>query len=216
MTDETRAHYLASGAGESSDDLDRLDLIRDVLRGDSTWTEPPPQVLEAVLSALDQNRPAPALGSVGVEERRWPLLTAVIGSAVALIALVLASLSVIDATTAETLVAMTGTELQPAATGRAAIHPTGSGWWIRLELADLPPAPEGSYYEGWVWNDEGEGVSIGTFHMRDGGADPVVLWSGVDMDSYPSIWVTLEPEDEGPEASGHVVMTGRLPESSGA
>jgi hypothetical protein len=40
----------------------------------------------------------------------------------------------------------------------------------------------------------------------------VVLWSGVPLAEYPSIWVTLEDEEEGPEASDLVVMTGRLPE----
>lgn len=216
MSDETRARYLASGAGDVSGESDRLDLIRDVLGDASTWTEPPPRVLEDVLAALEADAPAPSLAAAPVEERRWPILTAVIGSAVALVALVLSTLTVIDATTIETLLAMTGTDLQPGASGEAAVRPTGSGWWIRLELADLPPAPAGSYYEGWVWNDDGEGVSIGTFHMREGDGEPVILWSGVALEDYPSIWVTLEPEDEGPEASGHVVMTGRLPETSGA
>ncbi len=216
MSDETRARYLASGAGDITGESDRLDLIRDVLGDDSTWTEPPPSVLEGVLSALEAEAPAPSLAAAPVEGRRWPMLTAVIGSAIALVALVLSTLTVVDATSTETLLAMTGTDLEPAASGTAAVRPTGSGWWIRLELADLPPAPEGSYYEGWVWNDHGEGVSIGTFHLRDGDGDPVILWSGVAMEDYPSIWVTLEPEEEGPEASGQVVMTGRFPEPGGA
>jgi hypothetical protein len=91
------------------------------------------------------------------------------------------------------------------------VKPTDAGWWIRLDVTDLPPAPDGMYYEGWVWSDAGEGVSIGTFHLRGGDA-PVVLWSGVPLAEYPSIWVTLEDEEEGPEASDLVVMTGRLPE----
>jgi hypothetical protein len=93
------------------------------------------------------------------------------------------------------------------------VRSTEAGWWIHLDVTGLPPAPEGQYYEGWVWSDEGEGVSIGTFHLRGGDA-PVVLWSGVPLAEYPSIWVTLENEDEGPEASELVVMTGRIPDPS--
>jgi hypothetical protein len=105
---------------------------------------------------------------------------------------------------------MTGTGLGTGAGGTAAVRPTESGWWIRLDLQGLPPAPTGSYYEGWVWSDDGEGISIGSFHNR-GGDDPVILWSGVELAEYPSIWVTLEPEDGVAAASGEVVMKGRMP-----
>jgi hypothetical protein len=136
------------------------------------------------------------------------VLVAAFGSAAAVVALIVSIISVVDATQ-ETVLAMSGTELEIGASGTAAVRPTGSGWWIRLELDGLAPAPEGSYYEGWVWSDDGEGVSIGTFHLR-GGGEPVILWSGVDMTVYPSIWVTLESEDDGPEASDSVMMTGRF------
>jgi hypothetical protein len=61
-----------------------------------------------------------------------------------------------------------------------------------------------------VWSDDGEGVSIGTFHLR-GDEMPIVLWSGVPLADYPEIWVTLESEADGPEASDQIVMTGRIP-----
>ncbi|HEY6634555.1 MAG TPA: anti-sigma factor, partial [Acidimicrobiia bacterium] len=107
------------------------------------------------------------------------------------------------------IVALEGTEIETSASGEAALRPTGSGWWIRLEVAGLPAADPGTYYEGWMWNDQGEGVSIGTFHLR-GGEEPVILWSGVDPAEYPAIWVTREPEDGDPGASDQVVMRGRI------
>jgi hypothetical protein len=103
---------------------------------------------------------------------------------------------------------MSGTELAPSAAGTASLRPTSSGWYIRLDVSGLPAAPLGSYYEGWVWSDD-EGVSIGTFHLRDD-SDPVVLWSGVDVAEYPAIWVTLEDEGAGPQASDQIMMKGRL------
>ncbi len=108
----------------------------------------------------------------------------------------------------ETVVAINGTDLAPDATGKATLRPTSSGWYIRLEVSGLPAAPEGTYYEGWVWSEE-EGVSIGTFHLH-GGAEPVVLWSGVDVAEYPAIWVTLQDEGAGAEASDRIMMKGRI------
>ena len=139
------------------------------------------------------------------------MVAAAVGSVAAVVALVFSTMSVLEADK-EIVVAMTGTEIERGAGGQAAVGPSGSGWWIRLDATGLPPAPEGSFYEGWVWSDEGDGVSIGTFHLR-GGDTPVTLWSGVEMAEYPSIWVTLEQEDDGPEASDLVVMTGRMPDA---
>ena len=206
-TEDSRAQYLASGAPEGGESQERLDLIRDVLSTDATWAEPPPQVADGVLAALAvEAAPMPAVN----EQRsgRWALVLAGAGSLVAIAALVLGSVSVIQ-DEGDNVVAMSGTELEAAALGEAAFGPNEAGWWIRLDVTGLPPAPEGSYYEGWVWSDDGEGVSIGTFHLR--GEDmPIVLWSGVPLADYPSIWVTLESEDDGPEASELIVMTGRI------
>ena len=206
-TEDSRAQYLASGAPEGGKSQERLDLIRDVLSTDATWAEPPPQVADGLLAALAvEAAPMPAVN----EQRsgRWAMVLAGAGSLVAIAALVLGSVSVIQ-DEGDNVVAMSGTELEAAALGEAAFGPNEAGWWIRLDVTGLPPAPEGSYYEGWVWSDDGEGVSIGTFHLR--GEDmPIVLWSGVPLADYPSIWVTLESEDDGPEASELIVMTGRI------
>jgi hypothetical protein len=210
-SDETRAQYLASGSGDAPRDYERLDLIRGVLAGEATWVEPPPSVVDALLTAVAHEDPGSTDGAVGAAPARWPLVVAAVGMVAAAVALVFSTISVIDAQQ-ETVVAMEGTELELGAGGQAAVRPTESGWWIRLDLKGLPPAPEGSFYEGWVWSDDGDGVSIGTFHLR-GGAAPVVLWSGVEMADYPSIWVTLEKEDEGAEASDLVIMTGRMPDT---
>ena len=209
-TEDSRAQYLASGAPEGEEGHDRLDLIRDVLSSDATWAEPPPQVADGLLAALAAEAvPIPAVS--GARSGRWPLVLAGAGSLVAIGALVLGTINVIE-DEGSSLVAMSGTELEAAALGEAEFGPNGAGWWIRLDVTGLPPAPEGSYYEGWVWSDDGDGVSIGTFHLR--GEDmPIVLWSGVPLADYPSIWVTLESEDDGPEASDLIVMTGRIPQA---
>jgi hypothetical protein len=207
-TEDSRAQYLASGSPQVDDGDDRLDLIRDVLAGDATWAEPPPQVADGILAALateTAHQPVAAEGRAS----RWPLAVAAVGGLVAATALVLGTISVVQSDD-DNVGAMSGTELGAAASGEAEFGPNEAGWWIRLDVTGLPPAPEGSYYEGWVWSDDGEGVSIGTFHLR-GDEMPIVLWSGVPLVEYPEIWVTLESEAEGPEASDQIVMTGRLP-----
>ncbi len=208
-TEDSRAQYLATGSSDSGESNDRLDLIRDVLGSGATWAEPPPQVGDEILASLASeavSQPAMAEARTG----RWALVLAGVGGLVAFAALAWGTMSVMRVDQ-DNVVAMSGTELETAASGEAEFGPTDAGWWVRLEVTGLPPAPEGSYYQGWVWSDDGEGVSIGTFHLR-GDEMPIVLWSGVPLAEYPSIWVTLESEADGPEASDQIVMTGRIPD----
>ena len=78
---------------------------------------------------------------------------------------------------------------------------TGSG---------APPAPAGSYYQGWLRNKDGDAVTIGTFHGREGTND-IILWSGVDIADYPTLTVTIQQEGAGAESSGRVVLRGVIP-----
>jgi hypothetical protein len=208
-TDDIRPQYLATGSGESPADHEQLDLIRGVLAASSTWEEPPEGVVDGLLATIAREGHAPVVETAKRQRPPW-LLAAGIVAAIAL--LVIGIVSVFDEPIAETVVAMTGTDLAPAAAGVASLRPTPSGWYIRLDVSGLPAAPEGTYYQGWVWNDD-EGVSIGTFHLRDGD-DAVVLWSGVDVAEYPAISVTLEDEGAGPEASERIMMKGRFEELS--
>ena len=199
---EDDARYLASGAGETPPDSDRLDLIRAVLADDAVWAEPPPGGADRLVSAISGDSETTAVR----KPVRWAPWAAAF-AAVALVVAVLGSLGAFD--TPGQVVTMKGTDLQPTASGEATIHQTGAGWSIRLEVNGLPPADEGEYYEGWLWNEDGDGISVGTFHL--GGGDSVVtLWSGVDPDEYPSLWVTLETEDGDPSASDQIVMRGGL------
>ena len=201
MSDE-RARYLESGSGAEPPDRDQLDALRDILGNGAIWSEPPPEVAGRVAEEIVAGaRPRPH-----VRPRPAWLGAAVIFAAVMVV--VVAAAAGLFADPEETVVAMSGTELEEGARAEAAIGATGSGWWIRLDIDGLPPAPEDAYYEGWMWNDSGDGVSIGTFHLRND-AEPVMLWSGVDPAEYPSIWITLEAEDGDPAASEQVVMRGR-------
>jgi hypothetical protein len=99
-----------------------------------------------------------------------------------------------------------GTELAPEASAVATVEETGSGVSIDLDVSGLPPAEPGTYYQAWVKGPDGL-VTVGTFHMRDGD-DSVELWSGVPLDRYPTLTVTLQDEGAGQESSGRVVLSG--------
>lgn len=200
MTSDERAEYLASGSGQEPEDHKRLDRVRSLMSEDSTWADPPHDVEEAVLDTIR--------GEVRVRSmppgRRWTFAAGAV-AALAIVALGLVALLGGDEGVA---VSLEGTALEAGASAEATVGSADSGWWVRLDIEGLPPAPEGSYYEGWVWSDDGDGVSIGTFHLRDGD-DPVTLWSGVDPAEYPAIWVTLEDADGDPSASDRIVLVGR-------
>ena len=204
---EERAQYLATASGNPPD-RERLDLIRGILGDEATWSEPPPEVGDHLIAAIAT---APMAVTPTPSRQRWPMAAAAILGVAAVVILVAGLLGVFS-DPSQQVVAIEGTELEPGASGQAWIRETDAGWWVRLDVEALPAAAEGTYYEGWVWNDDGAGVSIGTFHLR-GGDEEVILWSGVDPANYPAIWVTLEDEDGDPSASERIVMWGHLDES---
>ncbi|WP_326553296.1 anti-sigma factor [Micromonospora sp. NBC_01813] len=138
----------------------------------------------------------------------WAVPVAVAGAA-AFTALVLGAdrLLAPDRPEAETFVA-TGTDLAPGSTGKVSVIDTPAGSSIVLEPTGLPAAAPGSYYAAWLKGPQGS-VPIGSFHERRTGI-PIELWSGVEIDDYPTLTVTLQAEGSPPTPSGIVVMTASL------
>lgn len=178
--------------------LGTLPGVEDVLRRSAVWAEVPAGLEARVLSGPAEQPPVRRL-------RPRLLVAAAIGTA-ALAAGVTAILTAgPDAGTME----LSGTPIAAQAHADVQLRDTPSGVEIVLDVEGLPPAPEGSYYQGWVKGDRGV-VAIGTFHLRRGG-DDVVLWSGVELSGYPAITVTLQAEGAGPASSGKVVLRGDVP-----
>ena len=205
-----------------------------VLGQRETWAEPPPEMEAAVRAALLRERANAGATSVDVSgialertdvsggsgaarppddemsaarDRRGRLLLV----AAALMGVAAVGTAVVISQTGQdsTVVALTPTDLAPDASGTAELSERPSGFSIELDIDALPPAAEGSYYQAWLKNADGELVTIGTFHARDG-SDDVILWSGVDPADYPTLTVTLQREGEGAQSSGQVVLTGSL------
>jgi len=169
------------------------EAARGVLGDSATWAEPPDGVVDAVLASIRAAAPAPS--ALAARSPSWRPLVAATAAMAAVVLFIAFTGGTHGPAGHTTVVAAQGSDLAPDLMGTVSIRPTGSGWWIQLEVVDLPPAPAGAYYEGWVWSG-GEGVSVGTFHMR-GEPGPVILWSGVDLQDYPLLTVTLQQEGEG-------------------
>lgn len=200
--EDRRAEYLAGSQDNGADA--RLNSLRAVLADETTWAVPPQSVLDQLIDRIGSERADSARPARRWTLQLWPRLAfAVLAIAVVAVAWVAFSDS------PQARVTLAGTELEPSANGIAQLSPTGAGWSIEIEVADLPPAGDGYYYEAWVWNETGDGVSIGTFHLR-GGPEPVQMWAGVDVAEYPWIWISLQREGGGAEVSDQVVMRGKL------
>jgi hypothetical protein len=106
-------------------------------------------------------------------------------------------------------VELTPTALGSGATAEGTVADAGAGYSINIDVAGLPAAPEGEYYEGWLHDEEtGDWVSVGTFHMR-GGDDRVVLWAGVPIARYGELVVTAEVEGS-TGGHGDILLAGPL------
>jgi len=176
--------------------------LRRRLAASDTWQEPPEGLGDLIVADIQRERSA----RPGIPERgrrtgaalRW-------GAAVAVAAALVAGVVVAAVPHVDAQITLAGTERAPGAAATAALRSTDSGVAITLDITRLAAPPAGFYYQAWVTGDRGM-VAIGTFHLR-GGPDAVELWSAVSITDYPTITVTLEPEDGNPASSGAVVLT---------
>ena len=217
MNEDEFADFLDNGryAADKGDESTRDTAVRfrDLLAEDAVWAEPSPTGVDDLLAAIEAEpgcRVAAATPAARPRTRspgrsRRLMLVAAAAGIVALAGLVGILVRSADDGGGQDF-AVAGTELAPRASAVATVEETGSGVTIELDVRDLPPAEPGTYYQAWVKGPGGL-VTVGTFHMR-GGDDKVELWSGVPLDRYPTLTVTLQQEGAGQESSGRVVLSG--------
>ncbi len=235
MNDDDRIAYLAGEPTGSIDDLDAradLDELRVLLADPGLWDEPPPELEDAVVSAVARAagtsvaltavhappaesattvRPAEATAPVipiDRHRRRWARSVTLLGAAAAAVIVVVAAVvSTNDQNTAETFsMTLEPTDVLPAASGSATLTKTDSGWRIELDATGLPRLDTGRFYQAWLRNDDGTLIPIGTFNE---GTD-VVLWAGVRPPDFPTLTVTEEAADGDQASSGVRVLVGTI------
>jgi Anti-sigma-K factor rskA, C-terminal len=189
-------------SGMQPDDAKLAKLLAD----ESIWAEPSPDLEAHVVGAMEKAALVDSVVDLDTARRRRlnaraaaPWVVAVAAAAAAVVLAVRPWSGETPAFTA----ALAGTELAPGARGEADLTDTPSGFRIDLDLTGLPRTKPGFYYQAWLKGERGL-VTIGTFHT--GGK--VTLWSGVDPARYPTLTVTLEPEDGDPASSGKKLLVG--------
>ncbi len=217
-------------AGDVDDGAELPPELIAALADESTWTEVPIELEEAIVAAIveeagtsgeldrsDEPReaavPEPPSGAEVIDlssRRRWRTF----GLSAAAAAVVIIAGAVIVSTVGgsgdddpQFALALEATELAPGASADVGIDTTPLGTKILLDVRDVPPAPPGSYYEAWLRIDAETGVSAGTFHLR-GGDGEIELWAGVTVDDYPLFTITLQDEGGGAASSGRVILRG--------
>jgi hypothetical protein len=188
----------------------RAAYLRDLLGEQATWVEPAADGSDALREAIQAEPRTLESQPTATARRPGRLMWLSVAASLVLLA---AIVGVVVFTRGEDesparQFALSGTELAPDAAAVATVTELQSGIAIVLEISGLPPSAPGTYYQGWVRDTE-DAVAVGTFHMR-GGDGAVELWSGVDLDRYPTVTVTLQEEGAGPESSGQVVLTGEV------
>ncbi|WP_369275886.1 anti-sigma factor [Streptomyces sp. R11] len=188
--------------------------IDEILRQEAVWVVVPDGIEQRVMHELMRGagnvvpmRPRLRRRST-ISRRRIGLVAA----SVALLGLTAAVGSVVLDTDEESQRMQLTASASAAGHADVTLRDTPSGVAIEADFQAIPPAPEGSYYEGWVTGERGA-VAIGTFHLRDGQSD-VTLWAGVELADYPRMTVTLQKEGGGPASSGNIVLSGDVPDKS--
>lgn len=211
---------------------ERLDRISDVLGDGAIWSEPPEGLRDRIVALAASETPAAPIAdpSVGDEtisplrrsstrsgggRRSTRRLVAWGGATLATAAAAAVAVAFFlprdEAPVEEELdlYAMIGTELAPAATAEVSAVDMPGGLAITMWVSELPPAPDGLYYAAWLVGDSGT-VPVGSFHLRTESMYPVDLWSGVPLDRYPRLIVTLQQERRPAAPSDRIVLEGEL------
>lgn len=181
-----------------------------LLGGETIWAEPDPLVEARVLSAVqDETGPVERLVQLrpGIAERRHLRIIAIAAGVLLTLGVTIGLLAGGD--DESVTVALAGTDLAPNASAVAELIETPQGLIVLLDVTGLVPAEPGTYYQGWIRNNDDTAVTIGTFHLR-GGDGEIELWGGVTSTEYPIITVTLQQEGDGAQSSGQVVLRGRV------
>lgn len=197
-------------AALGDDDRRELGHLRELLGDDVVWEDPPVGMEDEVVRQIVEAAAPNVVSLSGRRHRRprsFPARVVTFAAGVAAALAVVVAVGLFRGGGGYT-VDIAGTDLAQLASGVVTIENTPSGVSIELDIQGLPPAPAGFYYQAWMKGESGA-VTVGTFHARADGND-IVLWSGVSIENYPTLTVTIQEEGAGAASSGQLVMTADL------
>ena len=166
---------------------------------------------------LAQIEPQPAARAAPKAEPRWrwrralPAFAVGAAAAAAVFAVVLALDSSSSPGAPDAVAEVAGTPEFAGVRGEARLYgSTQPGGVVRLELADVPDAPDGSHYEVWVLRPSaGEAMeAVGVF---DAGGAEVELELGLPgAGDYAAVDISVEPDAGPPQHSGTSLAGGEF------
>jgi anti-sigma-K factor RskA len=97
--------------------------------------------------------------------------------------------------------------------GEAVVRQVAGGHEIRLEVSGMPANPDQTFYECWLVGptDTAQApsrVAVGTFSVGADGKATVTWATAADLERFPKLGVTLEPENGDPGTNGPKVLAG--------
>jgi len=185
--------------------MNDLELLDDLLAQPSTWVEPAPDLEDRVVWAVAEAAPAPSRQSTTARSWRRTTSLLAVAAAIAITVVVGAVALRHSASSADYAGRLQATGLAPGARASAHITHTDAGFRVVLDARGLPPLTRGEFYEAWLKDAAGTLVPIGTFSSSD---DRVTLWSGVSPKDFPTLTITIEPNDNNQTSSGQRVLVG--------
>src|SRR6478752_731644 len=183
MSDENPiVAYLAVGTSVSLSpaELAEMEKIRIALADGAAWVEPvaslEQRIIEAVAAdvastpsrAAETSTPPsqPATVTHMAHHRSRRMRYSIIGIAAAVVLAVglavglAVALSGQGSRTVAYSASLTGTQLEPSASGTAQLTRTQSGWRIHVKATGLPRRDNGEYYEAWLKNPGGSSCQL--------------------------------------------------------
>jgi len=195
-----------AGAGTPWPVTSEPDQTTSALDGQAAPTHPP--TLRAV-PGTGSPTPRPAADRA----RRWPRWAApvaalLIGAALGAGVLVVAQ-NRNDSVTVEATAPLTSVPTGPLAgkdgqLGQAELVATTQGQQVRVSAADLPAMP-GTFYEVWLFGNDGKMISLGSL---DQGKGDFTVPSDISTQEYRTVDISDEPPDGNPTHSGISMVRG--------
>ena len=195
------------------EELEHVRQAHELLRQAAATEKPPPDLKEWVLahaSGEARDETPAEIPDEAATSRSWRLR--ILAGAAALLVAGLLGAGIFRMVAGESSegLALSATDVAPAASGELSGEQAGKNLRIELEVSDLPELQEGEYYEMW-YAKEGEGrISCGTFSVDAEGNATVSMSAPTSSVAYPEIEVTREPDDGDPGSSGDKVLVGDL------
>jgi anti-sigma-K factor RskA len=168
-------------------------------------------ILAEIQPEMSSAEPAPASRAGWGWRRALPAFAVGAAAAAAVFAVVLALGTSSGVGTPDAVAAVSGTPAFSGVRGEARIYGTGTpDGVLRLELADVPAAPEGAHYEVWVLRPATGDVmeAVGVFNPTSSAVNLELGLPGAG--DYVAVDISVEPDAGPPEHSGTSLAGGRF------